>query len=223
MSERPLPEAIRGSWYLLPEEGTLEEALDDKGQLVALRVDGTFTRYTADTTSKRVKEEGDYTFDGDFLILRGRNTDTFRVHIEEDWYWFLEAKKKNRRLYRGMIDGDDFIELDDASRREIDMLPMRVSAQCRYEDEEGAIFDLVYQPKEGDAQRVGCFSVDPDRETGSLWVGLTALATNLEASTWEKVIRKSYLAVHGRDDDLGWVALEIFGPEGSTHDFNAAD
>lgn len=223
MSERLLPEAIRGSWYLLPEEGSLEEALADNGQLVALHIDGTFTRYTADTTSKAVKEEGDYTFDGDFLILRGRNTDTFRVHIEEDWCWFLEAKKKNRRLCRGLIAGDDFIALDEESRREIDRLPMRVSVQSVYDDEEGAIFDLVYQPKEGDKQRVGCFSVDPDPETGALWVGLTALATNLEASTWEKVIRKSYLGARERNDDLGWVALEIFGPEGGTHEFNAAD
>jgi hypothetical protein len=222
MSERLLPEAIRGSWYLLPEEGSPAEALDDKGQLLALRLDGTFTRYTADATSKEVKEEGDYTFDGDFLILRARNTDTFRVHIKEDWYWFLEAKKKSRRLYRGLIDEGDFVELDAESRREIDMLPMRVSVQCPYDDEEGAVFDLVYQPKEGDKQRIGCFSVDPDPETGALWVGLTALATNLKVETWEKVLRKSYLGMHRGGEEFGWVALELFGPEGATHEFNAA-
>jgi hypothetical protein len=212
MSERLLPEAIRGSWYLLTKGGSPVEALADEGQLLALHLDGTFVRYTVDKSDKQQKEQGDYTFDGDFLILRGRNTDTFRVHVEADWYWFLEAKKKSRRLFRGLLEPEDFFALSDDEREEIGNKPRRVKVQCRYDEESDAIFDLVFRPKKGDAKRIGCFSVEPDPQNGALWVGLTPLVNNLAAKVWEEVIRKAYLGTHrGKPDDVGRVSLEFLG------------
>ena len=211
MSERLLPEAIRGSWYLLAIDGSPEEALDDKGQMLALHIDGSFVRYQVDASNKEVKEQGDYTFDGDFLILRGRNTDTFRVHVEADWFWNLEAKKKSRRLIRGILNADDFFELSDEERSELGGSPKRARVVCRYDEEDDAIFDLVYRPKGGDEMRIGCFSVDPDPNTDALWVGVTPVATNLDPAVWEKVIQKAYLDSHlDKPADVGWVNLEIF-------------
>jgi hypothetical protein len=227
MSERLLPEAIRGSWYMLAEKGSPEEALAQKGQLLGLHLDGEFVRYEVDASNKKEKERGDYTFDGDFLILRGRNTDTFRVHVEANWYWFLEAKKKSRRLFRGILEADDFFELDEEDRGEISERPTRVKVTCRYDDETDAIFDLVFRPKGGQAKRIGCFSVDPDPENATLWVGLTPLATNLDAEVWEKIIRKAYLNSHlGKPAEIGWVSLEFLGDDSlagdsSTREFDS--
>ncbi len=218
MSERLLPEAIRGSWYLLREPGTPAEALADKAQLLSFRLDGSFTRYNLDGATKEEAEEGDYTFDGDFLIVRGRNTDTFRVDVRSDWFWFLEAKKKSRRLYRGVLEESDFFELDDEACKEIRMLPMRVGVDFAFDDDRDAIFDLVYDPKDGQPARIGCFSVDRDPHTDALWVGLTPLAQNLSAEVWEKVIRQSYLKTHPTAPPAGWVSLELLG-SGTVREF----
>ncbi len=196
MADRPLPEAIRGSWYLLPEEGSPAEALEDDGKLIALRLDGSFSRYALDGARKELEEEGDYTFDGDFLILRARNTETFRVHIEASWHWFLEGKKKSRRLYRGLFDGDERFELSAEERGHINKKPKRVRAKTPFEDETDAIFELIYRNEDNDSRRVGFFSTDTDTNTGALWVGVTPIATNLKAATWEKVIQKAYVDAH---------------------------
>lgn len=71
MQDSLLPEAIRGSWYLLADDGkALDEAIEKKGQLLALHITGSFQLYdlevAGDVTTKEEKDEGDYTFDGDF-------------------------------------------------------------------------------------------------------------------------------------------------------------
>ena len=210
MPERLMPEDIRGSWYLLAEDGSPEEALEADGQLVAFGLDGTFTRYDIDGDTKSEHETGDYTFDGQFLILRGKNTDTYRVRVEHDWYWFLEEKKKNRRLYRGLIDEADRIRLPDEQMRELKNVPVRVHVECSFDAEEDAIFDLIYEPTDGEDSRVGCFSVDFDSNSGELWVGLTPLVEGLAPRAWVDVVRRSYLDMHrGKPDDVGLVAVEL--------------
>lgn len=114
MHDNLLPEAIRGSWYLLADDNKpLAEAIEKKGQLLALRLTGKFSLYDLtqedDGTEKVVKDAGDYTFDGDFLILRGRNTETYRVRIKSAWQWNLEAKKKTRKLLRGNLVPSDLM------------------------------------------------------------------------------------------------------------------
>lgn len=215
MIERPLPEAIRGSWYLLPKKGAPREVFDeDEGQLVAMRIDGTFTRYDlVGEAIKEVDDEGDYTFDGDFLILRGSSTETYRVRVEQSWYWFLEGKRKSRRLYRGLFDEGDFFELDDQAREQIARVPMRVNVETPFVDDDDAIFDLVYR---GEEQRrpIGSFSVEFDAEIDALWIGLTPLATNVERSTWQKVIDKAYLQIYpGSPDHVDNVTIELLGTE----------
>jgi hypothetical protein len=215
------PEAIRGSWYLLADDATPPAtALKGGAQLLAFQLDGRFKRYEiavpGTKDGKVEKETGDYTFDGDFLILRGRNTETFRVSIEQDWLWFLEAKKKSRRLIRGELTASDFFEFDADGRREIDALPMRARVESVFFDDTDAIFNLVFSPGEGDSRRIGCFSVDPDPQNQDLWVGLIPIAQNLGDDTWEKIIRQSYIGLYRKNPtDIGRVLIEIMGPADS--------
>lgn len=213
MTERPLPEAIRGTWFLLPEEGDVEETLQDDGELVALHLDGTFTRYDVSGGGKEEAETGDYTFDGAFLILRGRNTHTYRVHFESDWYWFLEGKKKSRRLMRGLIEERDVFTADDEERRDM-IVPTRTRVECLWSDESDAPLELVYKPKGGEPVRIGWFSVEVEPAADNLWIGVTPLVTNLEPQAWEKIVRQAYLDGHlGKPDDVGSVVVELLGAD----------
>jgi len=193
MQESLLPEAIRGSWYLLADDDKpIGEAIEKKGQLLALRLSGTFCCYDLAREdggiAKVEKDSGDYTFDGDFLILRGRNTETYRVRIGKDWRWSLETKKKRSKLVRGQMTASDFFELDAHERAEIATLAHRVQVETPFSDSDDAIFELVYSPSSERRLRLGYFSVDLDAANGELWLGLTPLVTNLSADTWQKII-----------------------------------
>lgn len=196
MQDSLLPEAIRGSWYLLADDGKpVAEAIEKKGQLLALHLTGKFSLYDLsvedDVTVKVEKDEGDYTFDGDFLILRGRNTETYRVRVDADWCWSLEAKKKRRKLVRGSFIASDFIELDAEELAEVETLAHRVQVGSSFPDTSDAIFDLIFSPTAARRLRIGCFSVDLDPINRELWLGLTPLTTNLSAETWQKIIAQS--------------------------------
>lgn len=211
MSSKLLPEAIRGSWYFFPEEGAPEDILQEGGQLITFGLDGNFARYDLSQGHKTEAESGDYTFDGDFLILRARNTDTYRVHVERDWYWFLEGKKTSRRLFRGLIGDDDDIVLSDEQRRKIAAAPMRASVETGFSEDDDAIFDLCFKDADNNTHRIGCFCAQHD-EDGSAWVGLTALAQGLQQSTWEAIIQKSYLGRHlDAHSDVDDLHVELLG------------
>lgn len=214
MSERPLPEAIRGSWFLLPEKGPPGEVIEDDGNLLALHIDGRFVRYELSAGRKlEVADSGDFTFDGDFLILRGSNTRTYRVRVEKSWYWRLEGKKHNRRLYRGLIEEDEFFEADDHLRNQIARFPMRVQVDAPFADEPDAIFDLIYRV-DGQKQRIGTFSVEVDRELDALWVGVTPLAVNLGSEVWKEIVAESYLTLSPHSpDEIERVTVDLFGTD----------
>lgn len=196
MQDSLLPEAIRGSWYLLADDDKpVAEAIEKKGQLLALHITGQFNLYDLsiedDVTVKAEKDEGDYTFDGDFLILRGRTTETYRVRVDSDWCWSLEAKKKRRKLVRGNLIESDFIELDPEELAEVETLAHRVQVESSFPDKDDAIFDLIFRPTADRGLRIGCFSVDLDAPNRELWLGLTPLVTNLSAESWQKIIAQS--------------------------------
>lgn len=219
MPESLLPEAIRGSWYLLADDAKpIAEAIEKKGQLLALRLSGTFCCYDLahedGGVAKVEKDSGDYTFDGDFLILRGRNTETYRVRITEDWQWSLEAKKKQSKLVRAPITASDFFELDAHERTEIATLAHRVQLQTPFLEADDAIFELVFSPNTQQRCRLGYVSVDLDRPNGELWVGLTALATNLEVDTWQKIIAQACaMMVRINPAKIERILLDIAGHE----------
>lgn len=191
-----LPEAIRGSWYLLADDDKpLADAIEKKGQLLTLHLTGKFSRYELSTedgaTAKVEKDSGDYTFDGDFLILRGNNTETYRVRVDQDWCWSLEAKKKKRKIVRGNLLKADFIALDADEIAELNKHSHRVKVETAFANKYNAIFELVFQPKASRRLRIGCFSVDIDPNNNELWLGLTPLVTNLSADLWQQIVAQS--------------------------------
>lgn len=193
MAERPPPEAIRGSWYYLPISVNPLDLGDKPPQAMRFRLDGTFTRYIVKDGSWSDKENGDYTFDGQFLIVRGRNTDTFRVTTDSFWRWSLEGKREEQLLLRGLADRSVFGELSAEDAKEIRILPIRVAVRSGG-DSDSAIHDLVYRA-DGREIRVGAFFVEHDRAARKVWVGVAPFVAGIEGKTWERIVRESYLDI----------------------------
>lgn len=207
MQERPLPEAIRGSWYFLPESADPHGPADKGRTVYRFRLDGTFARYILKGEDWTEKEEGDYTFDGAFLIIRGRNTDTYRVRPEGAWKWNLEGKKEDQKLMRGLMKDEDFFELSEKDAKEIRILPIRVTVEAPA-DHDNVIYDLMYKGEAGNPRRVGSFFVE--RDGTKRWVGLTRFAEGLQDTTWERIIRESYLDIYaGKPSDVGVVTVRM--------------
>lgn len=207
MPERPLPEAIRGSWYFLPESTDPKNPGDKAILVYQFRLDGSFSAFTLKKEKWSEKDSGDYTFDGAFLIIRGRNTDTFRVRVETFWRWHLEEKKKDYVLLRNLITEDDFVELDPAVAKRIRLAPTRVTVQ-KSGDSEEAIQNLVYTAGDEDILVGSAFI---ERNDQDIWIGLTPVVSGLEKKTWEGIIRESFLDVHlDEPDDVRVVTIRFF-------------
>ena len=206
MAERPPPESIRGSWYYVDSDADPNELGDKPPQVLTFKLDGTFTRYIAKSDEWTEKESGDYTFDGAFLIIRGRNTDTFRVRPDAFWRWNLEGKKQSKALLRGLLTPDDFVELDETDRKEIRILPIRVSVRTPT-DHPDAVNELVYRGENGQ-HLVGVFFVE--REGQKAWVGLTPCAEGIAEKTWQRIVHESYLDIFlGKPDDVKVVTVRF--------------
>ena len=212
MAERPPPESIRGSWYYLNGDVDPHELGDKPPQVLRFNLDGTFIRYIAKKDGWMEKERGDYTFDGAFLIIRGRNTDTFRVRPKAFWRWNLEGKKESKALVRGLLSDDDFSELSDEDRKEIRILPIRVGIQTPT-DNPDAVHELVYRGENGE-QLIGTFFVE--REGQKLWVGLTPCVDGIEEKTWERIVHESYLDIfRGKPKDIKVVTVRFLHTDDS--------
>ena len=206
MRERPLPEAIRGSWYYILASADPRDPGDRGVFVYRFRLDGTFTLYTIREDSWVEKEKGDYTFDGAFLIVRGRNTDTYRVRCESFWRWRLEGKKEDWVLVRALVAAEEFTELSEAERKEIRILPIRVTARNRF-DQTDAVYDLVYSSG-GVEKIVGALFTEHDPSSGQMWIGLTVIAQGIEPKTWERIVRESFLDIHlGKPESVHVVTL----------------
>ena len=212
-SSIPLPEAVRGCWYYLPRDVEISAEVPDSYQMLCFGVDGTFSRFEIDGEKKEESESGEYTFDGNFLILRGRRTQTFRVHRPSFWQWNLEGKKKSFTLLRGFVADDNLQALPADEGRDIKLLPRRARVEADFEDD-AVIYRLIYERGVKDRRLLGTFSVDIGNE--KVWIGLTPLVTGVEPSTWERIIRESYLGMF-RDDsvDLETATLHLFDSDQS--------
>lgn len=197
MAERLYPEAIRGSWFLLEQEQSAEEvAASGKLDVISFRFDQRFVRHQSKSGSLREKESGDYTFDGEFLITRSRNTETYRVRPDGWWRWDIETKKDAFVLRRalttplaGAISGED--------ARAIRILPIRVKARPILEGDTG-LHELTYD-RGGELEEpvvVGLASVELDRERGAAWIGLTPLVEGIAPKTWARVAHESLFDLH---------------------------
>ncbi|MFU8804284.1 MAG: hypothetical protein ACNA8W_10780 [Bradymonadaceae bacterium] len=208
MSKRPLPEAIRGCWYYVSHKFDLDERPLRPRQILCFRVDGSFSRYQLKEQSRKELEKGDYTFDGHFLILRGRNTDTFRVRSDDFWKWTLEGKKDDHFLMRGLVTESAFQPLSTEDQKEIRILPLRVNVRSDFEGPD-LIYDLVYQPSEKEPTAVGSFFVEHHAD-GRLWIGVTPYVEGITTKTWERIIQDSYLDFYlGKPDDIRVVTVRL--------------
>lgn len=225
MQNNLLPEAIRGAWLLITDKladpttpgGALRAGeLADQAQLIRFGIDGEFQAFPIKDgqLADQPKRAGDYTFDGDFLILRAKSTDTFRVSVDAPWCWALEARKKRRRLVRGLLGSADITPLDPQEANEIDLLAARVKVKTPLSGEHPALYELQFEQASADPLRLATFSADPDAEFGELWLGLTPLVEGLKPNTWQKIITHAFLPGHRRQlDDFDRVAVEILGAD----------
>lgn len=214
-SSRSLPEAVRGCWYLVPTEYDLSKGVEGSYQVYTFGLDGSFRRHQVKSGRLKQAESGDYTFDGNFLILRGRQTETYRVRRPLEWRWELEGKNKDQYLMRALVDEAGFTELDEGAGRSLRILPLR--AQVEQDFEEGPpMYRVVYRGDEGgDAVLLGTFFVE-DHPDGRRWIGLTPMASGLEESTWERIISDSFLDMYcGRPDGVAVVTIRFLNSDAS--------
>lgn len=202
----PLPEAVRGCWYFLPDDFDLRDGRPDSYKVMKFAVDGTFSRYDIEGNQRKLGESGDYTFDGNFLIVRGRRTNTFRVHRPSFWCWDLEGKKDSFTLLRGFVGSEELDDLPVDERRDIKLLPRRAQVVADFDDDD-VIHRLIYERGVRDRRLLATFSVE--RGDDSLWIGLTSLVTGVETSTWERIVSESYLAMF-LNDSVDSATLHLF-------------
>jgi hypothetical protein len=206
MRERPLPEAIRGSWYYLPASADPRQTGEKGIQMYRFRLDGTYSLFGGREGSWSEREPGEYTFDGQFLIMRGRTTETYRVKASRYWRWTLEGKKEDFVLLRGKSRDEDFETLPPEQAKEIRILPIRAAIHSEYDDREG-IFEIVYE-SENIRKPIGSFFIEHNTEDGKMYVGLSPWAGGLEPKTWERIIRESFLDIYrGKPDDVTVVTI----------------
>lgn len=216
MAERPPPESIRGSWYYVPASADPRALGDKTPQVLRFRLDGTFVRYLVRDAELHEKEHGNYTFDGQFLIIRGRNTDTYRVRTGEYWRWFLEGKKEEQVLLRGLVTPKHFGELSPEDQKEIRILPIRVGVEGPEASRDG-IFELVYR-KDGSPRVVASFFIET--EGSKIWVGLSRFVDGIEDKTWERIIRESYMDIfRGKPAEVRVVTVRMLD-SGESRVFN---
>ncbi len=205
-NSRPLPRAVRGCWYYFDEPFDDVDP-DGERQVVSFRGDGHFRRYDVDDGERHPAGEGEYNFDGDFLILRGRRTETFRVHRPEFWRWDLEGKKAQHTMMRGFVDDGRHRVADDVER-DIRMLPLRVRVDADFEGAD-VIHLFVYEGADDD-RRIATFSVEEHGDK-ALWIGIAPLVRGIAPPVWQRLVSESYLDAYcDEPSDVGEVAVMLF-------------
>lgn len=211
MSDAPLPEDIRGAWYFLDDDDGAEDGLE----VLSLRIDGDFVRWEHGDGGFERADQGDYTFDGNFLILRGSNTKTYRVDVRSDVEWYLEGKKENRRLLRTRQDPSKARPLDEEELNSIRVRPTRVSVQLVGENLESPLAELVFETSDSGELPVGSLAVETVSDE-MIWVGITALTDSIPDELWEAIVEESYLdSARQKPGDVETAEIEIVGT-GST-------
>jgi hypothetical protein len=200
MSERLWPEAICGAWFMGEPEGMEQAWREGVCDLYLFRVDGTFTRWGRRKGYVRETERGDYTFDGDFLITRGRNTETYRVGVEARGDWTLEDKKGQSRMVRRLVEQ---AALPEDAARDLRILPVRVTFAPLLEETPEVL--LASYTRGEDEHALGLVTLERRRERG--WAGVTRLESTLGRETWARAIAEG---APSRDEALeGLKALDV--------------
>lgn len=212
MATSPRPEAIRGAWYRTDPEAEQGDADALPEMFVDFDIDGEFVRYDLEDSSGAVADEGDYTFDGDFLILRGARTRTYRVDCRAPWKWHLQGKKESWDLLRGLYRGDKPRAMSADRRRELERMPQRVL--CRRDFEIGEVPSPVtlVDPSEADGELTIGSLFSRRVDDGRLWIVVTPYIQDLDIEFWERVVRGPYLSdVQDGSDGIESADIRIVG------------
>lgn len=190
MSSQLLPESIRGGWYFVPE-GRLDEVgegpafVEGEVDLFAFGLDERFVRAEFDGGETGDRAEGEFSFDGRFLILRGPKTRTWRIDVAARWHWRLEGKKEDARLVRAPTGRTEARGLDEDALRQLEIVPGSVLA----DEPAGRVGEValttLYQPT--DAGRVLIGSTCTESSAG--WTGVVPLVSGLEDDDWVRIVR----------------------------------
>ena len=205
-----LPEAVRGNWYYF--ESPPEDDVDPDGsyQVVSFDVDGSYARDDIDGSNARCVNDGDYTFDGNFLIIRSGRTKTYRVKRSNHWRWTLEDKSCRYTLLRGPAMGDGFNELPAAVCRDIRLVPLRARIEADF-DGDGAIYRVVYAGQEDEQQLLGAISCHPIDDR-SMWIGVAPCVRGLGDDIWRNIVDKSFVDAYlNNPQQCSELSVQLFG------------
>jgi hypothetical protein len=212
MAERPLPENIRGSWYFVSLKEASRDPENPPFQVFQFTLDGRFSIFAIRNGARLEKEKGEYTFDGNFLILRGRTTETYRVRAETYWRWALEGKKEAYHLSRGLVSEADLIELSEQESKEVRILPIRVSVVP-----EASIPDVIYElgfESTEHGRRLSVANFFTEVVEHRMWIGLTPYVQGIDPRTWERIIQDSFLDFFlNKPEGIRVVTVRFFGSD----------
>lgn len=210
MMQRPLPEAICGIWFLFKHDDSFERAQIKKTyEVLTFRLNGTFARQAFKEGHKREYEQGDYTFDGEFLITRGRNTETYRVKPAHYAQWELESRKTVFLLQRTPCAFGTWDVLEESARRDLRILPIRVSIEQVHPNVD--LYALTYGAEGATSVLLGYLSLEQRVEHSKLWVGVMRLVEGLEPESWYGIARDGLVDLHlGKPKGFDTLDVQFF-------------
>ena len=187
MTERPYPEAIRGCWYLLGAEQLPEQARRaGTYEIYTFHIDGTYAQWAYRGGQLKQSGRGDYTFDGDFLITRGRVTETYRVTMKAHDLWEIEAKKGPRALTRTLNRAR--VQMNEAQIKDLRILPLKARGEAMISHALSPL-EVIYE-----GERIALVSIDRWTAQKVCWLGYYALAEGLSEAIWQRIMRESIFA-----------------------------
>ncbi len=201
MTDRVFPEAIRGAWFCLAEGVDASTAWEDESfEVFVFRLDSSFHRVVMRDGYRREQESGEYTFDGDFLITRGRTTETYRIKAQDVWRWELDGRKEEHALVRGLLDPSARPELDAPTARDLRILPVRAWAEPLVDNAAVQLYRLFYN-EGGQAdweQDLAVVALERGPQ-GAVWAGITRLVSGLDDNAWRRLIVEGLLGTQLAD------------------------
>ena len=190
MTTQIYPEIIRGVWFCLKDGAEFQEAWQKQSfDIYLFWVNGEFIRMTLKDGNKREVETGQYTFDGNFLITRGRSTETFRVELEQTTHWRLQSKKHDLHFVRQLTQP---VALDEADARDLRILPIRAGVEPVHKHLPRC-FWLTYGTRDNQTTRLAMISTDEEQAEHG-WVGATRLVEGLDPNAWSRLISEAFLS-----------------------------
>lgn len=209
-----LPEDVRGGWYHLPADASPRDDLEEEGQIVHFDLNGDYTAYEIDEGHRRETETGGYTFDGDFLILRGGRTETFRAEPRSRWHVDLESKSDETMLLRGpYTSGELQRSISEEEVDEVRRMPAKVLVRSATEgDLETEVVTFIDERRGAEGRVLGAASMQWESDDQStMWIGVTPAVDGLGLEIWRSLVREAYLDVYlGEPGGLERVALALF-------------